>query len=395
MKIIKIICLFLTFTTFLTGCFDKVELEERALVLAIGIDKYSQENDTSTEKTGEEKRFIVSMAMPEVSEGEKSGNNKEATNPMGEDKDKNVNEAIKMAEGSSIASTIDLIGTYMSKNLYYGHTKVVVLGKEILEDETLLKETIDALERSNEISRKIIVLGTEGKAQEILQTIPKDEKMLGIYINDYYKNNKKNSAFTYSIDLEDVVQQLLSIGDTAIPNIQIVDDDVRLTGLIALKDSKYVGYLDDTTTKGLLWIIDKKSLGEISIPFENGYVSTSIFKKKIDKDFYEKDNKIVCQFVINIEGNISEYTLGKNIMIDTEKYKMIEDEISSYGKKEIESSINAIKQLDVDIIGLKELIRKNAYNLYDKYNLENNNVYDYVDFDIQFNTKIKGSGSIK
>ncbi len=395
MRIFKIIFLSLVFILALTGCFDKVELEERALVLAIGIDKYTKENDTNTEKTGEEKRFIVSMAMPEVSEGEKSGNSNQQADPMSEDKGKSINEAIKIAEGSSVASTIELIDTYMSKNLYYGHTKVVVLGKEILEDENMLKEVIDALERNNEISRKIIVLGTTEIAQDILQTIPKDEKMLGIYINDFYKNNKKNSSFTYSVDLEDIIQQLLSIGDTAIPNIQIVDDDVRLTGLIALKDGKYISYLDDTTTKGLLWIIDKKSLGEIAIPFENGYVSTSIFKKKIEKNFYEQDNKIVCQFIINIEGNISEYKLGKNIMIDTEKYKMIEDEISKYVKNEIENSINTISQLNVDIIGLKELIRKNEYSLYDKYNLENNNIYDYVNFDIQCNTKIKGSGSIK
>lgn len=392
MKIVKIVFVFLFLSSFLTGCFDKVEIEERALVLAIGIDKYLEENDTNTEKTGEEKRFIVSMAMPEVSEEEKSGN----TDPMNKDKSQNsVNEAIKKAEGSSVASTIDLIDTYMSKNLYYGHTKVVVLGKDILEDEILLREVIDSLERNNEISRKIIVLGTTRRAEEILQTIPKDEKMLGIYINDFYKNNKKNSSFTYSVNLEDIIQQLLSIGDTAIPNIEIVDNDVRLTGLIALKDSKYISYLDDAITKGLLWIIDRKSLGEISIPFEDGYVSTTIFKKKVEKNFYETDNKIMCDFVVNIQGNISEYMLGKNIMIETEKYKMIEDEISNYVKLEIENSIKDIKRLNVDLIGLKELIRKNNYDLYDKYNLETNNIYDYVDFNVSCNVKIKGSGSIK
>ncbi|WP_317368768.1 Ger(x)C family spore germination protein, partial [uncultured Tyzzerella sp.] len=333
MKIFKMFYVVL-FGLFLTGCFDKVELEERALVLAIGVDKYTEENDTNIEKTGEEKRLIVSMAMPEVSEGEKTG----STDPMSKEKENSsVNEAIKVAEGSSVASTIELIDTYMSRNLYYGHTKVVVLGKEILQDEILLRETIDALERNNEISRKIIVLGTTKTAKEILQTIPKDEKMLGIYINDFYKNNKKNSSFTYRVDLEDVIQQLLSTKTTAIPNIQIVDEDVRLSGLIVLKDNKYTGYLDDATTKGILWIIDKKSLGEIPIPFENGYVSTSIFKKKVDKNFYEQNDKIACKITIDIEGNISEYTLGKNIMIDTEKYKMIEDEISNYIEKEIEN----------------------------------------------------------
>ena len=94
MKIVKIVFVFLFLSSFLTGCFDKVEIEERALVLAIGIDKYLEENDTNTEKTGEEKRFIVSMTMPEVSEEEKSGN----TDPMNKDKSQNsVNEAIKKA----------------------------------------------------------------------------------------------------------------------------------------------------------------------------------------------------------------------------------------------------------------------------------------------------------
>lgn len=396
MKTIKFLFVFLFYSIFLTGCFDKVEIEERGLALAIGIDKYTEKNDTNTEKTGEEKRFIVSIAMPEVSEGEKSGNKEKQLDSMNKETSQNsVNEAIKKAEGSSVASTMELIDTYMSKNLYYGHTKVVVLGKELLEDEVLFKEAIDALERNNEISRKTIILGTTTRAEEILETIPKDEKMLGIYINDFYKNNKKNSSFTYSVDLEDIIQQLLSVGDTAIPNIQIIDDDVRLVGLIALKDSKYIELLDDATTKGILWIIDKKSLGEISIPFENGYVSTTIFKKKIEKQLYEADGKIVCDFTIKIEGNISEYILGKNIMIETEKYRMVEDEISKYVKKEIENAIKNIQQLDIDLIGIKEIIRKNNYNLYDKYNLENNNIYDYVDFNINCVTNIKGSGSVK
>ncbi len=396
MKIVKTIIMLSFFSIFLTGCFDKVELEERALVLAIGIDKYDKENDTDTEKTGEEKRFIVSIAMPEVSEGEKDGGSKKQEDPMDkEDKESPVNEAIKRAEGSSIASTIDLIDTYMSKNLYYGHTKVVVLGKGILEDETLLKEAIDSLERNNEISRKIIILGTKGRAEEILEIIPKDEKMLGIYINDFYKSNNKNSSFTYRVDLEDIVQQLLSTGDSAIPNIQIIDKDIRLSGLIALKDGKYIGYLDDLTTKGALWIIDKKSLGEISIPFEGSYVSTSIFKKKINKDIYEENNKIAIKFNIDIEGNLSEYYLGKNVIVNEEKYKIIEQEISRYVEDEINNAIKNIKSLGVDIIGLKELIRKNRYELYTKYDLKNKNIYDYVEFGIKCKTKIKGSGSIK
>lgn len=396
MKIAKILIAF-CFVFILTGCFDKVELEERGLVLAIGIDKYDQAKDTQTEKTGEEKRFIVSIAMPEISEAEKekNENNDNKQNDKSEEAKNSVNEAIKTAEGSSVSSAINLIDTYMSKNLYYGHTKAVVLGKELLQDANLLKEVIDALERDNEISRKIIVLGSNTKAQDILETIPKDEKMVGIYINDFYKNNKKNSDFTYKLDLEDVIQNLLTTNDTVLPSIQIAEGDVMLSGLMVLKDAQFIDYLDDAQTKGLLWIIDKNSLGQIDVPFENGYVSTTVFKKKTTEQFYEKNNKIVFDFTVNIEGNISEYSLGKNIMIDNEKYKNIETEISKSVETEINNSINIIKNLNVDVIGLKERIRKNNYNLYEKFDLENKNIYDYIQFNIKCNTKIKGSGSIK
>ena len=219
--------------------------------------------------------------------------------------------------------------------------------------------------------------------------------MVGIYINDFYKNNKKNNSFTYKLDLEDIIQNLLTTNDTVLPSIQIIDGDVRLAGLMLLKDGQLIDYLDDATTKGLLWILDKKSLGQIDVPFEDGYVSTTIFKKKIKEDFYEKNNKIVFDFAINIEGNISEYSLGKNIMIDNEKYINIEKEINSYVQNQINNSINTIKNLDVDVLGLKERIRKDNYDLYEKFNLENKNIYDYVQFNVTCNTKIKGSGSIK
>lgn len=396
MKIAKILICF-CFIFMLTGCFDKVELEERGLVLAIGIDKYDKTKDTQTEITGDEKRFIVSIAMPKVSEAEKEKNETkdEKENDIKNEEKNSINEAIKTAEGSSVSSAINLIDTYMTKNLYYGHTKAVVLGKEILQDANLLKEVIDALERDNEISRKIIVLGSNTKAQDILEIIPKDEKMVGIYINDFYKNNKKNNSFTYKLDLEDIIQNLLTTNDTVLPSIQIIDGDVRLAGLMLLKDGQLIDYLDDATTKGLLWILDKKSLGQIDVPFEDGYVSTTIFKKKIKEDFYEKNNKIVFDFAINIEGNISEYSLGKNIMIDNEKYINIEKEINSYVQNQINNSINTIKNLDVDVLGLKERIRKDNYDLYEKFNLENKNIYDYVQFNVTCNTKIKGSGSIK
>lgn len=380
----------------LVGCFDKVELEERAIVLAIGIDKYTEEEDTNIEKNGEEKRFIVSLAMPDVSEEEKEGKSeKNQSEAMQDSSGKSKNEAIKLGEGASVASVIQLIDTYMSKKLYFGHTKAVVLGNEILKDEDMLKEVIDSLERNNEISRKVVILGTSKNAKDILETVPKDEKMLGIYINDFYKNGKRSSALTYNIDLEDMIQDMLAREDAVLPDIEIVDDDVRLFGTVALKQGKYAGRLDSAESRGLLWVVDKKSLGEIDAPFEDGYISTTIYKKKVKRKIEEKDGKIKVRFDINAEGNISEYSLGKSIVMNSDEYKKVEEALALEVRKNIELAINKMKELGADLFGLKELIRREKYDLYKKYNLENVNIYEIVDIEVLVNVRIKGGGSVK
>lgn len=393
-KINVLVCLLISL--FLTGCFDKVELEERALVLALGIDKYNENLDTLIEKTAEEKRYVVSMAMPEVSEAEKTGESQQQADPMAnKDSQQNKNEAIKKGEGASISSTIDLIDTYTSKDLYFGHTKVVILGKDILQNENLLKETIDSLERNKEISSKIIVLASKENAISILETVPKDEKMIGIYINDFYKNNKRNSSFTFRVDLEDVIKNMLSSnGDVAIPTIDILDNDIKLGGTAIINNYKLKGYLDDRQTKGLLWIIDKNSLGELTVSFENTFASIDIFKKNVDMNFFEQNGKIICNISLDIKGNISEYTLNDKTD-ENIKYELLEKKYSEYLEEEISYSLQSILNLNSDILGLKEKIRKDNYNLYQKYDLQNNNIYDNLIFNIDANLTIKGSGSIK
>lgn len=394
-KINIIICLLICI--FLTGCFDKVELEERAFVLAMSIDKYNEKIDTDLEKTGEEKRYVVSMAMPEVSESEKTGEKSNEDNPMeNENNSIKINNGVKKGEGSSISSTMDLIDTYLSQNLYYGHTKAIILGKEVLENEQMLKEILDTLERNREISRKIIVLVSKTTGKDILEIIPKDEKMIGIYINDFYKNNKKNASYTFRMDLEDVIKNLLSSnGDTAIPTVEIKGDDIRLTGLAILNNYKIVGFLNDRETKGLLWVLDKNSLGTISTNFEETFVSLDLFKKGLEINFEEIDNKILCNINIKLKGNISGYILNNQIFEKPKKFEELEKSYENYLKNEIKYSIESLKNLNSDVLSLKERIRKNNYNLYKKFNINEENIYENLIFNINCKVDIKGYGTIK
>ncbi|MFI3231184.1 MAG: Ger(x)C family spore germination protein [bacterium] len=366
----------------LTGCYDKVELEERGLVLSMGIDKNLENNN-----------FLITLSMPDIITSTSSNSNPEDSSSGSS----SINQAIKIGEASTISQAINSINIDMIKNLYFGHTKVVLIGEEILKDEALLKQTIDFLERHREISRKVIILGTQN-AKTILEAVPNDEKMLGIYINDFYKNNS-----SYKIDLDYVIQKLLTSGDIAIPSISLSENNLYINNLYIIKNYMLTSMLDENSSKYLLCVLDENtlnnSLTEISIDFNNINTGLVFLNSSINKTISQdlESNKIIINYNISSDVNITEYSLGENILFDDNSnyFKLLEQQAEQFLCEQIKSSINQIWDLNADILDLKQYIYKNNFSLYNQYNLDNSNIYDNILLEVSCNINIKGSGKIK
>lgn len=366
-KSIKIISV-LAITVLLTSCYDKIELEDRALVISMGIDKDDDE-------------FSLAMEIPSKLES---------------DEENNKNN-VKEASAASVNSAMRKIDAYSGQKLYYGHTKACIIGKDILEDEKMFKETVDGLERNREISRKLIILATKDDADEIYEAKTDNEALTGIFINDFYKNNIKTLGITFRQDLEGIIQQLLSSSNTVIPEIENEEGKLKISSMAVLKNYKLAGFLNEEETRGFLWLCDYPVGGEITVPFENTNSALKISKKetklnteKNDEGFYE----INCS--INIEGNIEEYTLSENIFVDSNKYKILQNEYAEVIKKETENTFGIIqKEYKADIIGFGEMIRKGHYEDYNKMNGKTDYAFEEAVLNVNVNVAIKGAGSIK
>lgn len=385
MKITKFIIIFIV-CIFLTGCWDKVELEDRGLVLSLGLDKYN------SDKNDNQLIYKVSMDIPNISST--SGSNESLISETG--KEAEQKKDIKAAAGETIYSAIKLVDSYTSQRLYYGHTKAVVLGQKIIENETYFKETIDALERNQEISRKLIVLATKGDAYDILSSIP-EERGLGIFINDFYKNNMYNTSFTFRQDLESIIQGLLLTGNTIIPEIESKNGDIQISGFAVIKDYKLVSWIDKDMSKNFLWFNKTKNIGgEVSVLFEEGYVPLKIATNNIKMYIKEGEGGIIANIDIDINGNIGEYTLSRSIMLDTDKHKILQQEYSEKIKKDVLDFLDIMQNnLNTDIIGLEELCMKSYSQIYKKFKFNETNILNYTKFDVNVNVNIKSAGNIK
>ena len=110
-------CIIFLAVCLLCGCWDNREMEDRSYIITMGIDK--------NQKDG---RYVLTLAPAQLS----------ATGSQEENTQQTKEKAIAVT-GDTLASAIRQADTYSSRQVYLGQLKTVVLGKEILKDEKLLK----------------------------------------------------------------------------------------------------------------------------------------------------------------------------------------------------------------------------------------------------------------
>jgi hypothetical protein len=138
----------------LSACRDRVQLEDRGFVLALGIDL--QDN-----------KIVVTAC-------EAGSNDKEV-------------QSIKKGLGNNFTEAFSDANKNTNKKLYIGHMKVVVFGKNLIENQICAEEILKELERAD-LSRKIIVLAAEKTAADEIKD-PRDGQNFGAYVSKYFKNN--------------------------------------------------------------------------------------------------------------------------------------------------------------------------------------------------------------
>lgn len=285
-----IMTVFLAANLCLTGCWDKVELENRGFVVSLGIDKCEEKNEPDGDS-----RYTISLALPNVEAMASPGGNEES-------------KSVKKADHMTVAAAMGLLDSYSSEKLYYGQTRVAVLGKDVLEDDVLFREAVDALERNPEISRKLIMLGTDSAALDILEAKAPGEPFMGLFVSNYYQNRSRPSA-TFRLDLEDMTEQLRR-GAGVIPKIQIENEEIRLEGAAVMKDYKLAGWLNREQTRGYLWAKGNGVGAQLPACFEGTYLTLRVDRNKAKARFYEDGEQSLCVLTIQVEGVIDE--LSKN-----------------------------------------------------------------------------------
>jgi spore germination protein KC len=383
---IKKILAILTTIFIFTGCYDKVEIEDRGFVLSIGIDEFDEAHDKGVSSFDNYKslnRFTVSVAIPHLEGGMQTSDNEDETP-----------QTIKKASSETILGALKIIDSYSSHKTYLDHTKLIVFGDGILKNPKLFKESLDALERNTSFSRKIFILGTSSVASDILAAKPPQEPMVGMFVESYYKNNSSRSGYSFSKTFDSLLQTLIETGNAVIPKISYTNEELKIAGAGVIKNFKLVGWLNDIETNGYLWLNANLKDSLVIVPFAHTKVPLTVTKSKPTIKFEEIDGNLICYAHVKVYGIIEEFLFNNDALESDYNLQLL----SNLYAEAIETEITYTwKQFNrrylVDGFNFKTHLRKHNQGLYLKHKDDWSNSLKNMELIPVVTVKIKGTGT--
>ncbi len=268
----------------LTGCWDRVEIEERGFVMGIGID--------TGEKEGE-MLITYQIALPAAMFGEGEADKKvwnvSTTSP-------------------TIIRAKKNIKTRVDKVLNVEHTRVIIISKELAEQG--IAAHMDYFLRDVDMRRRTDIIISEGPIKEIFAITPPTARSTSDYLADILLLNEQHvHRISSDVDLLELAKNLRRGSDFILVKAKAGEKDIELTGAAVFRKDTYVGHLSPDEVKATKWLIDDISRGTIILQDVDGLPGHMVFeisegRSKVTPRI--QGERVDFDVQIRIEGDVAE-----------------------------------------------------------------------------------------
>jgi spore germination protein len=352
----KVLASVLIILLFATGCWDRVEVEERGFVVGLAIDLAEQDSEDGGKG---KQRFVVTFQIvnPSGMSGGSSGG-KGSGGAGGSEQKAYFNIS---SEGDSMKQITRELFARTSRTPYFEHLKIIVVSEEIARSELGFGQVLDMFIRDHEMRRGIKVMITKGQARDILDVHPPNERMPSMYINFASGNFDKNTSMLPILTIGDLHERFLKIESFSVPSVNYGKEDVKLTGAAVIGgDNRLIGFLGEEETSGLNFMKGSVKEGILKIMFDGELMIFDITeaKHKVKAEVGDKQ-AIHFEISIEVEGEIGE-AFGQLDFKNPEILSKLEKHVSEEIVRLCEAAIDKVqKQYKVDTFELGAYLKQN------------------------------------
>lgn len=346
----------------LSGCWDRLEIEERAFVLGIAVDiadpeKQDEERVTrlegrTTRLPGKLIQLTAQIALPgriPLGPGEEGGSTG-SQDPVW----------VLHSVGRTIDDAVTALQQEVADKLFFGHLRIIMLSEEYARAG--IGNLNDYLRRNPEVRRRAWIAVSQGKAGRLMDASPKMERVPALYLLSTLDHavmmGKYPDEFAGAFWIK--VASLGMEGNLPYFKIQI-EDNVRLAGLAYFRNDRMVGATAPPEIGIYMGLINYQKAGYSSYVQLPGSEESAIFRATYRKSRTRvgiRNGQPYASIDIMVEGNISEKSDEAAVPLNSSG--MLDDigkQLSNKAKQNYDSFIRTLQQEKSDIIGLGERFR--------------------------------------
>ncbi|GLC89036.1 Ger(x)C family spore germination protein [Lysinibacillus piscis] len=373
----------------LSGCWSKRELNELAIVTALGIDKVDD-------------GFEISIQIVEPSEIS-------AKQPSA-----GRSPVITYHErGKTVFEAIRKITTLAARKPYFSHLQIVVIGEELAKSNMV--DVLDFISRDHEFRNDFnIIVSHEVNAKEVLSILTPIEKIPASKMLNSLQASEKVWGSVLTVNIDDLINTLSNNEESAVisaitmdgskslgmsqTNVQQAETSTLLKyiGLAIFKNGQQIGLLNAEDSRGISYLDNKieSTVEIISCPKE-GTLTTEITHAQTKIKGRFEGNMPQLKVQITIEQNVGEVECMLNLG-EKKTIEMINKRTEELIHKRIEHTLQILQQdYQVDVLSFGEVLHRKDPEKWKKIKKDWLAIFSEMPIHIEVNVKTQALGTME
>ncbi|MCP3773798.1 Ger(x)C family spore germination protein [Paenibacillus sp. MZ04-78.2] len=327
-----------------TGCWDRRELNDQAINIALGFDR----NEDGTYQGA------AQFAIPaKMGSGDKGSQSEAYFSVSG--KGKNMYETVKDMQ------------LKVSRTWFAGHRRVILIGERLAKHG--LSNILDEFSRDPNVRmRTDMIVLKGGSVKEFLELSYPLERLLGNALVKMHESAGLNPDLTLRNFL------MAAAGEESSPYLPVIEkagssseadseeasSEMKLWGFaIFNKDSRFVEYLPMKKSFIRQWIAGQlqSNTFTVNIPGEKGNIAVEAYHLKSKIGTSRQGDQVYILVTLSGKGNIRENNTRLDLT-DTKNIKLVEKELNKQTAKYVKNVIQKVQPLGTDIFGFGEAFHR-------------------------------------
>jgi spore germination protein KC len=380
LRIVGAVACSLALSTVLSGCMPYTEIKQESIVEGVGID--------SDGNGGYDLTFQI--YNPEQSGGGGGGGQSGKSSSTSQVK-------ILQSNGATLFDAVRNATLQVGRKLYFSNNRAYIIGQDVCTND--FSKLLDFMERNEQVQDTEHIYVAKGKASDILTYKNDDQYVPAENFEAMSESNIQTSKIANVPLFDTFIDSANGITDIALPATSIQtnamgDQILSMDGTAVFHNNSLVGYMNDSETRGLLWIKSDAEGGVLNVNLPQGGVAgMTILGSSSNINVKSNNGTPSISVKIKLNSKIAEIQSPNVLKTDDKFTKQLETLENNVVKTEAQSAIDsALKTYNADIFGFGLNIYEDQPQLWQKLSKDWKTTGKNINVDISVDSKVEYTG---